>query len=285
MLAEQLTDPIADHGEGPVWFEHRNELRWVDMLRGIVWVLGATNASPVRQQLPVEVVAAIRPRAAGGAVVAVGKGFAIQPNLDSPSIEIISVVDVGRASRMNEGGCDPDGRFYCGTMDETGEATAALFRLDGDHSVTTVLSGVGISNGLGWSPDNSTAYYVDSVRGQIDMFDYEFHSGLTNRRIFTHIDPDLGAPDGLTVDREGYVWVAMWDGAAVRRYSPRGILDEAVAVPVSRVTACAFGGDDLDTLYITTSAVGVGRSTERRAGALFGVLTGGLGMQPTPYAG
>ena len=194
--AEQITGPIAYHGEGPVWVD---QLHWVDMLAGDVLSLGSDGTVGRRHVGPV--VAALRPRASGGFVYALERGFALDDGIGTP-IQTLPDLWTTDAVRMNEGGCDPDGRFYCGSMAyaETPGA-ASLYRLDPDGRVTTVLGDLTVSNGLEWSPDGRLAYYVDSATGRIDVWDYEGDRGLTGRRPFATVE--VGAPDGLTVDAEG----------------------------------------------------------------------------------
>jgi sugar lactone lactonase YvrE len=172
--------------------------------------------------------------------------------------------------RMNEGGSDPDGRFYCGSMaydQRTG--AGALYRLDPEGSVQVVLEKVTISNGLEWSPDGSLAYYNDTPTQRTDVFDYDGGSGLTGRRPFAEIPVEAGGPDGLTVDEEGGVWVALYGGGAVRRYTSDAVLDEVIEVPAKQVTACTFGGPDLNQLFITTSREGLEPGEDPLAGSLF----------------
>jgi sugar lactone lactonase YvrE len=184
---------------------------------------------------------------------------------------------------MNEGGCDPDGRFYCGSMAYDQRAGAAsLYRLDRDRSVHVVLTGVTVSNGLDWSPDGSLAYYNDTATRQVTVFDYDTESGLTGRRVFAHVD---GRPDGLTVDADGGVWVALSGGGAVHRYSPGGQLEDVVEVPARKVTACTFGGARLDELFITTSREGLEPGEDPLAGSLFRVVPGMRGVPTREFAG
>lgn len=281
--AAQLTDPVSDHGEGPVWLARSSELHWVDMLAGDVLSLGP-DGSIARRHVGT-VAAALRPRVSGGFVVAVERGFALDDG-DGTPLRYLGELWSDPRVRMNEGGCDPDGRFYCGSMAyDTAAGAGALHRLDVDGSATTVIPQCTISNGLDWSPDGTRAYYVDSSTQRIDLFDYDSSAGLTARRAFVTIDQADGSPDGLTVDAEGGVWVALWGGSQVRRYDVDGRLDVVVEVPVSQVTACTLGGDRLDRLYITTSRLGLAAGAEPLAGSVFSCAAGGQGLPVRPYRG
>ncbi|MGW4028845.1 SMP-30/gluconolactonase/LRE family protein [Streptomyces sp. NPDC004838] len=284
----QVTAPVAHHGEGPVWHEAWGGLRWVDMLAGDVLALDRTGGR-VRRHHVGTVAAALRPRAGGGAVVALERGFAL---LDAAQLATgappspLGEIWADTAVRFNDGGCDPDGRFYCGTMAySVAPGRGTLFRLDTDGTTVPVLTGVTISNGLVWSPDGSTAYYADTATGRVDAFDYDPAAGLTGRRTAVRVPADAGLPDGLTVDAEGCLWVALWGGSAVHRYTPEGRLDGVVELPVTQVTACAFGGPDLDRLYITTSRMGVDPLHQPEAGALFRADVGVRGVPVLPYRG
>lgn len=275
---ERVADaPVAEHGEGPVWLPGLETLAWVDMLAGDVLTL----RSPDRWHVG-DVAAALHPAGGGGVVLAVERGFALADRVGGP-VRTLPPVWTDSTVRMNEGGCDPDGRFYCGSMAYDERAGAgALYRLDPDRSIHCVLTGVTVSNGFAFSPDGGTAYYVDTPTGGIDAFDYDRERGLTGRRRVVTVDPP-GVPDGLTVDAEGYLWVALWGGSAVRRYSPAGALDGVLELPVSQVTACAFGGPALDRLYLTTSRLGI---TWRQpdAGALFTTVPGVRGLPTLPFS-
>ncbi len=281
MRAEPVTAPLAAHGEGPCWEAQWGGLRWVDMLAGDVLSLEAATGQ-VRRRHVGTVAAALRPRRGGGMVLALERGFA----LDEPQGELTLLEPVWQDSgvRMNDGGCDPHGRFYCGSMAYDGAAgRGALYRLNHDLTVTTVLTGVTISNGLAWSPDGSLAYYVDTPTRRIDVFDYTDDGVLTGRRPFATVR--RGFPDGLTVDAQGGVWVALWDGGAVHRYSPTGELEAVVKLPVTRPTACTFGGDAFESLYITTSQLERDLAAEPLAGAVFRVDPGVAGLAPAAFAG
>jgi sugar lactone lactonase YvrE len=279
MVAEQVTDAVAYHAEGPVWSERWGGLRWVDMLAGDVLSL-ATDGTVVRRHVA-SVVAALRPRREGGAVLGIERGFALEDA--NGTIMPLSELWTDERLRMNEGACDPEGRFYCGSMAYDKQPGAgALYRLEPNRSVQIVLENVTVSNGLDWSPDGSLAYYNDTATGRVDVFDYEREAGLSGRRPFVTTG---GRPDGLTVDAEGGVWVALSDGGAVRRYDPEGVLDEVVELPVTKVTACTFGGASLDQLYITTSREELDPGVEPQAGSLFRAVPGVTGLPVREFAG
>jgi sugar lactone lactonase YvrE len=282
MRAEQLTDPVAYHGEGPVWADRWGGLRWVDMLAGDI--LSLRDDGTIDRVSAGEIAAVVRPRSRGGAAIGVERGFA----LEEPDGRITHLDEVWSdpGVRMNEGGCDPDGRFYCGSMayDKRPKA-ASIYRLDPDLSVRVVLEGVTISNGLEWSPDGSRAYYNDTPTQRVALFDYDSERGLTGLRTFVEIPEETGHPDGLTVDSAGGVWVALNGGGAVHRYAPDGELDEVVAVSPRKVTACTLGGPGLKDLFITTSREGLAEDEEPLAGSLFRASVGTAGLPVREFAG
>ena len=278
---EQVTDPCAYHAEGPVWWPAWGGLRWVDMLAGDVLALDRVTGA-VRRQHVADVVAALRPRRDGGFVAAVERGFAL---VDADgSVHSLGDLWSDRGVRMNEGGCDPDGRFYAGSMPYDGSpGRGTLYVLAPDGGVRVVVNNVSISNGLAWSPDGATAYYVDTSTQQVDAFSYDAAAGLHDRRDLFTIPADAGAPDGITVDTDGFIWVALYGGGVVRRYRPDGVLDGLVEVPVRRVTACTFGGPDLRELYITTSREG--EDPEPEAGSVFCCRVDVPGLPVPTFAG
>lgn len=281
--AEQITQPVAQHGEGPVWDAERQALKSVDLERGDLVELDASGG--VHRTHVADVLTAMRPRRGGGWVLAVERGFRlVGDDLAADGVEIPAFTD--RRLRMNDGGCDPQGRFYCGTMaydERTG--AASLHRLDPDGSVSTVLTGVTISNGLQWSADGTTAFYNDTPTKRVTRFDFDADAGeLHAGRPFALIGEDDGAPDGMAIDAEDGVWTACWGGWAVRRFDADGALSEVVELPVPNPTACAFGGADGTTLYITTSRKH-GGDREAASGALFAVETGVRGGTVHAFAG
>jgi sugar lactone lactonase YvrE len=281
---EQITEPLALHGEGPCWLERSGEVAWVDMLAGRVLATALATGVTRVIDVPSPVAAIVRPRADGGLVVATETGIVLLDEHDEPSL-LCEILD-GPGARMNEGGCDPQGRFWCGTMAyDSSPGAGALYRVEADGTFAAVLTGVTISNGLGWSPDGETAFYVDSMVG-IDCFAFDGATGeLSGRRRFAEVDAGPILPDGLAVDAEGGVWVALWDGGAVRRYAPDGALDAVVPLPCARVTACTFGGADLDELFITTSRLELPDGVDPAAGALFRCVPGVRGQAVAPFAG
>lgn len=274
-VADQFTDPVCRHGEGPVWSPRWGGLRWVDLLEGDVLGLDADGA--VQRWHVGSIAAALRPRRGGGAVIATEHEVLIADEIGGALRVLARPVD-DPGIRFNDGACDPAGRFLCGTMAyaETPGA-AALYRMDADGRVEAVLTDLTISNGLSWTADQTQVYYIDTPTGRIDVFDSDETGELRNRRPFVAIDAADGYPDGLCVDADGGVWVALWNGFAVRHYDAAGRLADVIEVPARNVTACTFGGADLDQLFITTSRKG-DDDPHPTAGALFSYRPGLTGV-------
>ena len=287
MRAEQVTDPVTWHGEGPFWDDVGQRMLVVDMLAGAVVDVTSPGA-PERFDVGSRVAAVVRGRVCGGFIVATEHGFSLFDERFSIERRLPDVLHEP-AIRFNEGGCDPHGRFYCGTMaDDATPAAASVYRLGPDGAATTVLDAVTISNGLQWSGDGSLAYYIDSPTRRVDVFDVDEADGsFHNRRPFVTFGDDVdGDPDGMTIDAEGALWVAVWGGGAVRRYDADSTLTEVVDVPgVTHTSAAAFGGAQLDTLYITSSRQHLPEDAEPQAGAVFAVRPGVRGTVLPRYAG
>jgi sugar lactone lactonase YvrE len=280
-----LPVPLAALGEGPIWDAREQALYWVDIPAFQVHRLAQPMQDPPGPHATWHIgeeVGAVVPRASGGLVLAARSGFLGFDPADGATTSLVPL-DLGAGMRMNDGACDAAGRFFAGTMaDDEAEGAGTLYRLDPDHSVHTVLTGVSVSNGIGWSPDNSLMYYVDSPSGQVDVLDFDVATGaVSGRRALASIDAGPAVPDGLTVDAEGCIWVALWDGGAVLRLGPDGAVLQAIELPAPRVTSCAFGGPDLETLFISTAADDDGT----RGGQLFRCVPGPVGQPTYAYRG
>ncbi len=278
MKAELVADARATLGEGPVWDSRSEELLWVDILGGLVHRFDPGTGAD-RTFDAGSYVGAVVPRTAGGYALAVAAGFALAS--DDGAVTDLAPVGHGEDVRMNDGACDRAGRFWAGSMriDEAAGG-GCLYRLDADGTVTTIFRDVSISNGIAWSPDDTLLYYVDTPSAAVDVFEYDAGTGaVTDRRRLFAVAPP-GLPDGMVADAEGCLWVALWGGAAVRRYAPDGTVVEVVEVPAANTTKAAFGGPDLTDLYITTAA-----GDEPHGGGLFVARPGVRGLPAHAYAG
>ena len=275
----ELLLPYAELGEGPLWDIDAQSLYWIDIPVGLVHRM---DDSGVHTSWDVGMpVGAVVSRASGGLCVAAGSGF-YALDLDTGAVTEIAGAPGLPDTRMNDGACDRVGRFYAGSMDgDEAPGRGCFYRLDTDHTVTELYSEIGISNGVGWSPDDRLMYYIDSLAYRVDVMDYDIESGqIGERRPFAHLGSGEVVPDGLAVDVEGGVWAAVWGGGVIQRYDATGRLTAVVRLPAAHVTSCAFGGQELDQLYITTAA-GPGRC----AGALFTCPVGVKGLPAFPYRG
>ncbi|MGW0943563.1 SMP-30/gluconolactonase/LRE family protein [Streptomyces sp. NPDC002623] len=271
----------ATLGEGPTWDPAAGRLLWLDILGSRLHTYDpATGRRTVR--VTDQHVGAAKPRAGGGLVLNLRDGVGLLD--DDGGFRWLHHEPVpGR--RANDAAVAPDGSLWAGTMryDEA-PGGGTLSRLTGDGSAEVILDDVAVSNGTGWSPDGTLMYYIDSPTRRVDVFDRAPDGRVSGRRPLVEIEDGAGFPDGLTVDADGCVWVALWDGAAVRRYTPEGELDRVIALPTPRVTACAFGGPDLTDLYITTARVGLA-APHPVAGSLLVVPGAGKGLAQPPFKG
>ncbi|MFC7303790.1 SMP-30/gluconolactonase/LRE family protein [Streptomyces monticola] len=280
MRAEAAVRAEAELGEGPTWDPVAGRLIWVDILGSRVHTYDP--ASGRRTIMATEQhVGAAKPRAGGGLVVNLRDGIGLY---DPQGAFSWLVRDPVPGRRGNDAAVAPDGTLWAGTMryDEA-PGGGSLTRFAPDGATTEIFGSVAVSNGTAWSPDGELLYYIDSPTRRIDVcrMDGQLPS---DRRPLVTIEEGAGFPDGLTVDAEGCVWVALWDGAQVRRYTPRGDLDRIVELPVPRPTACAFGGRDLRDLYITTARVGLERP-HPLSGSVLVLPDAGQGLRGTAFAG
>jgi sugar lactone lactonase YvrE len=274
----------ATLGEGPTWDADAQRLIWIDILRSRVYT--SDPASGRRTILVTEQhVGAAKPRVGGGLVLNLRDGVGLR-DADGGFRWLHHEPVPDR--RANDAAVAPDGSLFAGTMryDEA-PGGGSLARFTAEGLAQAVLDDVAVSNGIGWSPDERLMYYIDSPTRRIDVFDYAETDGVrlpVDRRPFVTIEEGAGFPDGLTVDAEGCVWVALWEGGAVRRYTPSGELDRVVRLPTPRPTACAFGGADLTDLYITTARVGTD-TPHPLSGSLLVVPGAGKGLAQPAFAG
>jgi sugar lactone lactonase YvrE len=302
VAAEPVGDVTATLGEGPYWVPGEDRLLWVDIHEGQLHRTDVASGVTASVKLdtggrpgPAEAggpgdhgragpVSAAFPVAGGGILTAGGSSLTLRflaGDGEQRPPRVIAEVPAREGVRFNDGAVDPAGRVWIGSMHiaET-EPLGELYRLDPGGVLTPVVRNVTVSNGLAWSPDGARLYYADSPSRKIDVFDYAPATGeASNRRVFADLRYADGFPDGLTVDADGCVWVAMWAGAALRRFTPAGKPDVMLPVPVARPTSCAFGGPDLADLYVTTASIGLSDSA-RAAQPLAGRL---LRLRPGPF--
>jgi sugar lactone lactonase YvrE len=289
IVAELLFDAHAVLGEGPIWDASTSRLLWLDIDGHRVHLLDPRNGDDRAYD------AGARPGAAavrtnGGVVIAMEHGVAA---LDTGTGAVRHLLDVEPetvANRMNDGKCDAAGRFWAGTMCiSQDKPSGALYQLGTDGAATKVLDGVTISNGLAWSADNRTFYYIDTPTRGVDTCDFDLESGrISNRRRLVDVPADAGFPDGMTIDADGCLWVALWSGHGLHRYTPDGRLDAIVTVPAEFTTSATFGGDGYEELFITSAGGPVPpeqRAGQPRAGGVFVCRPGVRGVPAYEYGG
>jgi len=259
LTAEPLFHVQAFLGEGPLWHPLKNRLYWVDILNGDFYQSNESLTTFTKTHFNCQI-GAFGFHKEGGYIFATDQGFARWDEGQSEPDFFWNPLPHDRKNvRLNDGKVDPAGRFWAGSLD-TEMVQGELFRLDPDGSQHTILHNLGISNGLGWSPDCKRMYITDSFKYSIYTFDYDLESGnITNQRVFIKLlkDETETVPDGLCVDAEGYIWSAHWNGWRVVCYDPNGKPILQVNVPAQRVTSCCFGGKDLSKLFITTAREGL----------------------------
>ena len=243
----------AVFGEAPIWDARTQNLVCVDIIGETVYFFDPV-ANKDRAVAVGEPVGSVAPRKGGGMVAATSGGIsALTP---SGRLDVLVRMEIDKSRRrMNDGKCDLAGRYWTGTMAlDHSSPVSSLYRVDADLTVRTMLTGVVVSNGLGWSPDNRKLYYNDTIARHVDMFDFDLATGtIGNREHLIEFRDGPGVPDGMAVDAQGCIWVAVWGGWCVRRYSPDGRLVGIIGLPVEKVTSCCFGGKNLNELFITTS--------------------------------
>jgi sugar lactone lactonase YvrE len=285
MLSIDVVERSAgDLAESPLWDAATGQLFWVDITSGS---LHRRDAHGVRTKWDLHgQVGCVVLRRGGGAVVALDRGL-YKLNLESGELTFLADTTRGPLVRYNDGKCDRDGRLWIGTFDDTGETRAALYRLEAGRPLECVRSGASGSNGIDWSPDGRILYWVDSLLNTIFAFDFNLETGAI-RSARPLVTKGRGVPDGITVDSDGCLWCAWWDGWCVTRHRPDGSLIQTLEMPVARPTSVVFGGPHLDELYVTSAAGGLSPESDRAgalAGALFVHRPGVSGLECGRFAG
>jgi sugar lactone lactonase YvrE len=252
---ELVIDSKSDLGEGAFWNYKTGELIWVDITGQILNFYNPVLRNN-KEMFTGQMIGTVVPAESGQMIVALQNGiYMLDPETGSKKLMVDPEENIPD-NRFNDGKCDPAGRFWAGTMSLTGKKRAgALYRLDPDSSVHKMEENVTTSNGIVWSSDKMKMYYIDTPTRKVMAYDYDNESGdIRNPQVAVEIPADMGAPDGMAIDEDGNLWIALWGGSAVGCWNPQsGDLIRTIEVPAKNVTSCAFGGDDLGTLYITTA--------------------------------
>jgi D-xylonolactonase len=262
-----VADTRLSVGEGTLWHEGEQKLYWLDIPNGSIYRYDPCESRHERVYEG-EVIGGFTIQADGSLLLFMAKG-AVRIWKRGELSTVIEEIPEERETRFNDVIADPEGRVFCGTM-STSKRPGCLYRLQRDGEIVRVLDGIGISNGMGFSPDRKRLYYTDSAKGEIYVFDYEQRSGaIGNQRVLIRIPASEGEPDGLTVDAEGYIWSARWNGACIVRFSPEGREVLRVKLPAKKVSCLTFGGKDHKDIYVSTAGGEKREEEGPGAGALF----------------
>jgi len=283
VTAEPVGDVTAVLGEGPYWRPDDEVLLWVDIVRGLLYLTRPQLAETITIEL--DAVSAAFPAVGGGILTAGGHRVTLRATRPGEGWAGRTVAEVPARNgvRFNDAAVDHAGRVWVGSMDlNEKEPLGTLYRLDSGGTLTPVVHGATVSNGIGWSPDGTRMYYNDSPMRRIDVFDYDQATGeASQRRMFADLSAERGFPDGLTVDADGCVWVAMFAGSTLRRFTPAGRPDAVIPLPVSQPTSVAFGGPGMADLFVTTAyrdLTDEQRQGEPLAGRLLRLRPGPVGL-------
>lgn len=276
MEPELIADYACVTGEGPLWHPDERRLYWVDIPAGRMFRYDPATGSH-EECYSGEVVGGFTVQQDGALLLFMDRG-AVAVWRGGNLEYVIEEIPDERESRFNDVIADPAGRVFCGTM-PTRERAGRLYRLDVDGTLTVVLDGIGCSNGMGFTPDRRRMYHTDSRAREIYLFDYDEASGaIANRRLFVQTPEGEGVPDGMTVDAEGCVWSARWDGGCAVRYAPDGTERRRIEFPARKVSSVTFGGDDYADMYVTTAGGDKKEQEGAGAGALFRLDAGVRGV-------
>ncbi len=280
MEPELIADYQCVIGEGPLWHPGEKRVYWVDISNGRMFRYDPASGAH-EQFYEGEVVGGFTIQADGALLLFMAKG-AIKCWRDGELTTLIDEIPDERDSRFNDVIADPVGRVFCGTMPGK-DRLGRLYRLDTDGTLTQLLDGIGTSNGMGFTPDRKQMYYTDSPKFELYRFDYEQTTGaLTNQRVFVKSPENEGFPDGMTVDAEGYVWSARWDGGCLVRFAPDGTEERRIQFPAKKVSSVVFGGEDYTDIYVTTAGGDKKATDGPGAGALFRLNLGIRGVPEFP---
>ena len=267
-------------GEGPIWDDRNNKIYWVDILGKQIYSADITSKS-VEKVSTGEKVGCMALTEEDRIIAGLETGFYFIDMETGNREKIIDPEPLVPENRINDGKCDPNGRFWAGTsleildseykVNEEYIPKGALYCMSGDYKIEKKISNVTISNGIAWSMDNKTMYYIDTPTKRVDAFDYNLKTGdIKNVRTVVNIPDGMGAPDGMSIDEEGMLWICLWEGWCVTRWDPKtGLMVLKVEIPVSKVAACTFGGKDLDILFITTARSKNDKIKQPDAGSIF----------------
>ena len=276
MDLELIADYQCVTGEGPLWHPDEGRLYWLDIPKGRMFRYDPSTEKH-EQVYEGEPVGGFTIQA-DGALLLFGARGSVRTWREGKLTTVVEELPDERNSRFNDVIADPAGRVYCGTM-PTPDRLGRLYRLDADGQITRLLDGIGCSNGMGFTPDRKRMYYTDSTKREIYLFDYDQETGaLTNQRLFVRTPEGEGIPDGMTVDAEGCVWSARWDGSCLVRYTPDGREAGRVTFPAKQVSCPTFGGADYGDLYVTTAGGHDKAKNGPGAGSLYRLRPGVKGV-------
>lgn len=285
---ELVIDNKSDLGEGSIWNWKTGELIWINITGKILNFYNPKTENN-KEMFTGQMIGTVVPAESGQVIVALKNGiYSLDPLTGTKKLIVDPEKDLPD-NRFNDGKCDPAGRFWAGTMSISGKkGVGALYRLDPDSSIHKMIENVSISNGIVWSPDATKMYYIDTPTQKVMAYDYDNETGeISNPKVAVNVSPEMGSPDGMTIDADGNIWVALWGGSAVGCWNPEtGKLLKKVEVPAKNVTSCAFGDDDLETLYITTAQQNTSDEELQKfphAGGVFKTRPGVKGMKAFFY--
>ena len=277
-------------GEGPIWDSDKRVLWWIDVLSSELYAFDPANGSN-RTWNTGRHVGTVVPWTETHVLLALRDGIG-SLELETGRITVHNDPESNLpGNRFNDGKCDPAGRLWAGTMAyDNPTDQGSLYRIDTDFNVTKILGGIGISNGIVWSADQSTMYYIDSMSYKVRTWNFDPESGgISGEQTLLEVEPDFGLPDGMTIDEEGHLWVAFYGGSQVCRvHAQSGAILDTIDLPARNITACAFGDDDLGTLYITSAAQQMSNDELAAApmsGNLFSCRPGIKGMPAVRFGG